>query len=151
MPVTTEDVESGIGGRFGHAECLLCGGDNPLSLGLAFEPDGEGGVFADFKPHARLQGYAGILHGGVSAALLDAAMTHCLFHRGVRAVTADLRVRYAHPVPYDRLLHLQARVTEEKPPLHRLRSELTLGGRVLVWAKATFCESPPGAGSDSPS
>jgi len=75
--------------------------------------------------------------------LLDAAMTHCLFHRGVRAVTGDLRVRYMHPVPCDETLNIKARVTEETPPLCRLQAELTLNGRVLVRAQATFCEVPP--------
>lgn len=139
MPVTTESRDGDIAARNGHAACVMCGTDNPWSLGLAFEPDGKGGVAAVFRPHARLQGYGGILHGGVSAALLDSAMTHCLFHRGVRAVTADLRVRYVHEVPYHMDVRLRAWVVDETPPLYRLKAELASGGRVLVWAQATFC------------
>ncbi len=66
-------------------------------------------------------------------------MTHCLFHRGVRAVTADLRVRYVHEVPYHMDVRLRAWVVDETPPLYRLKAELASGGRVLVWAQATFC------------
>ena len=80
---------------------MLCGDHNPLSLRLDFRPDAEGGVRADLQGGARLQGYDGILHGGVVAALLDAAMTHCLFHHGVVGLTAELRVRYLKPVPCD--------------------------------------------------
>lgn len=118
----------------------MCGGGNPWSLKLVFEPDGAEGVAACFVPDERLQGYGGILHGGITAALLDSAMTHCLFHRGVRAVTADLRVRYPHPVPMGIRIGLRAWVTEARAPLYRLKAELTGGDRVLVWAQATFCE-----------
>ena len=149
MSVTTELSAVGIGERFGHGSCVMCGANNPWSLGVSFEPDGEGGVKTNFTPTLRLQGYDGMLHGGVSAALLDSAMTHCLFHRGVRAVTGELRVRYMHPVPCDEILNIKARVTEETPPLYRLKAELALGGRELVRAQATFCESPTSARSDS--
>ena len=140
MSATTRSVGHGIGRQHGHRACLLCGDPNPWSLGLAFEPDGEGGVRTTFEPHERLQGYDGLLHGGVAAALLDSAMTHCLFHRGVRAVTADLRGRYPHPVPRGIQVGLRAWVTESHAPLYRLKAELTGVGSVLVWAQATFCE-----------
>ena len=141
MSATTKSVGHGIGHQHGHRACLLCGDKNPWSLGVSFEPDGDGGVKTVFTPDLRLQGYDGMLHGGVSAALLDAAMTHCLFHRSVCAVTAELRVRYPHPVPMGRALELRARVTEARVPLYRMRAELTDGDAVLVWAQATFCET----------
>jgi len=140
MSATIKRTGKMIGHQYEHAACLLCGTENSWSLGLAFEADGEGGVRTAFEPDERLQGYAGILHGGVGAALLDAAMTHCLFHQGVRAVTADLRVRYSHPVPMECPIELRAWVTERRGPLYRLKAELTGGGRGLVRAQATFCE-----------
>ena len=140
MSATTRSVGHGIGRQHGHRACLLCGDKNPWSLRLTFEPHDEGGVRTTFEPHERLQGYDGMLHGGVAAALLDSAMTHCLFHRGVRAVTADLRVRYPHPVPMGSRVGLRAWVTDTHAPLYRLKAELTGVGSVLVWAQATFCE-----------
>jgi uncharacterized protein (TIGR00369 family) len=140
MSVTTKTEKQPLGARFDHAACLLCGSDNPWSLGLAFEPDGAGRVCTVLNADERLQGYAGMLHGGVSAAVLDAAMTHCLFHKGVRAVTADLRVRYVKAVPLNAGVVLRAWVTAETPPLYRLKAELCLESSVLVWAQATFCE-----------
>lgn len=148
MSATTEPQTGQLGDHFGHGACVLCGANNPWSLGVAFEPDGEGGVKTLFTPDLRLQGYDGMLHGGVSAALLDAAMTHCLFHRGVRAVTGDLRVRYPRPVPVERPLGVRAWVLEAHSPLFRLKAELRDGAQVLVWAQATFCETreaPKGA------
>ena len=140
MSATTKTVQESIGRNFDHAQCLLCGADNPWSLGLTFVPDSDGRVCTVMNADERLQGYTGMLHGGVSAALLDAAMTHCLFHRGVRAVTADLRVRYVKAVPLNAGVELRAWLTEETPPLYRLKAELCLENSVLVWAQATFCK-----------
>ena len=91
--MTTEDPAT-ISARNGHSRCLLCGNLNPRSLNLSFQAAEDGGVRTRFKADTELQGYDDILHGGVIASLLDAAMTHCLFHHGVQAVTGDLHVRF---------------------------------------------------------
>ncbi|MDA3925595.1 MAG: PaaI family thioesterase [Kiritimatiellae bacterium] len=77
-----------------HENCIMCGRDNPYSLGLLFYPVSENSVEAYFKGSNALQGYTGILHGGVISALLDSAMVHMLFHKGIRAVTAELNVKF---------------------------------------------------------
>jgi acyl-coenzyme A thioesterase PaaI-like protein len=51
-------------------------------------------VLTEFQCPERYAGYAGMLHGGMVATLLDAAMTHCLFARHEIAVTAELRIRF---------------------------------------------------------
>jgi uncharacterized protein (TIGR00369 family) len=123
-----------------HEECLICGYKNPWSLGMRFEPEEGGTVRGRFHGDARLQGYEGILHGGVLAALLDSAMAHCLFHRGVEGVTGDLRVRFVQPVSCAVTLDVRARVESASPPLYYLKSELLEGERVMAWAEATFME-----------
>jgi len=85
-----------------------------------------------------LQGYNGVLHGGVISSLLDAAMTHCLFHRGIEAVTAELLVRYLRPVPLDADLELSARLLSEHTPWYRLRGELRQGRETMAYARAKF-------------
>lgn len=42
-------------------------------------------------------------------ALLDAAMTHCLFRQGIEAVTASLKVRFVEPIPHATPLNIRAR------------------------------------------
>lgn len=70
----------------------------------------KGGVNALFKAESLWQGYQGVLHGGMISTLLDAAMTHCLFHQGIEAVTADLQVRFLKPVSCDQMLELRAKL-----------------------------------------
>jgi acyl-coenzyme A thioesterase PaaI-like protein len=122
----------------GHSRCVLCGEHNPLSLKLGFEAGESGSVRTRFDANRVLQGYSDILHGGVIAALLDSAMTHCLFHQGIKALTGDLHVRYLHPIPCDAALEIQARVEYSRPPLYRLKAELLKAGQVMAWASGKF-------------
>lgn len=141
MSATTEQI-----GRCGpheeHRHCLLCGDLNPQGLGLRFEPDGNGGITAAFTGRPNLQGYDGILHGGVIASLLDAAMTHCLFGLGLRAMTGDLRVRFIKPVPCNAEVVLWAGITEASPPLYRAQAELRMKGTVVAKAQGKFMHQP---------
>lgn len=121
-----------------HRHCLLCGDLNPGSFGLKFTAHNDGGVRAVFHGHEGLQGYDGILHGGVIASLLDSAMTHCLFHKGVKAVTGDLTVRYKHSIPCCEKVDVQARLVECRPPLYRLKARLLLGSRTMAHGEARF-------------
>jgi uncharacterized protein (TIGR00369 family) len=154
--VTTESPIAGRAGgdprHNGHSHCLVCGNRNPWSLGLCFHPTDDGTVDAEFRAHPELQGYDGILHGGVIASLLDSAMTHCLFHRGVKAVTGDLHIRFLEPVSCESNLRVRATVLSHTPPLFRLRAELFSGERLMAWAAATFMEvgKPEGGSVTSP-
>jgi acyl-coenzyme A thioesterase PaaI-like protein len=100
----------------------------------------NGGVSSVFLAHEALQGYEGMLHGGVVSMLLDGAMTHCLFHRNIEAVTGDLRVRFLRPVPCKALLDIRAWVISATPPLFRLKAELGKNQVVMAWAEATFVQ-----------
>lgn len=124
----------------GHSRCFLCGRENPNSLGLTFEETEDGGVRTRFESRSELQGYDDILHGGIIATLLDGAMTHCLFHRGIRAVTGDLHVRFVHSVPCGVSVVIRAWVHSSRAPFHRLRAELKLEEELMAWAEASFME-----------
>ena len=100
---------------------------------------GEGGnVFARFQGRNELQGYDGILHGGVIAALLDSAMTNCLFQHEVKAVTGDLRIRYRHPIPATAELELRAGIEFVKSPLYVMRAEIRQNSKSMATASAKF-------------
>jgi acyl-coenzyme A thioesterase PaaI-like protein len=118
----------------------MCGEKNPLSLRLDFKPDGNGAVHTLFKAHEGLQGYHGVLHGGVISALLDAAMANCLFLKGVEALTGDLHVRFLKPVPCTVLVDIRAWVETSLPPLYQLRAELVYQETVMAWAEAGFAK-----------
>jgi acyl-coenzyme A thioesterase PaaI-like protein len=93
-----------------HRYCLLCGSENPLSMRLSFRNNQDGSVTADFQSHNHLQGYNGIMHGGVISALLDSVMTNCLFRNGIEAVTGELTVKFFESVPCNARVHLSAKI-----------------------------------------
>jgi uncharacterized protein (TIGR00369 family) len=121
-----------------HRNCLLCGNQNPQSLGLTFDKQPDGSVSARCQASEDHQGYDGILHGGIIASLLDSAMTHCLFMQGVEAVTAELKVRYLHPVPCGSQITIHAHLEETFEPLYRLRANLIIGDKIVARGEARF-------------
>lgn len=129
-----------------HSHCVMCGDLNQLSLRLKFVADGGGAVEAPFQGNSLLQGYDGILHGGVISSLLDAAMTHSLFHHGIEAVTGELTVKFVTPVPCDAGLTVRGWLVNATPPLYLLAAELLRSGVVMASAEAKFMQRLPGNG-----
>lgn len=82
-------------------KCFGCSPSNQNGLHLQFAEDGEG-VKCRWEPEARFQSWDGVLHGGITATILDetagwAAMRR--FHRA--AMTTRIDVRYLKPVRVD--------------------------------------------------
>jgi len=126
-----------------HQYCLLCGEDNPHSLGLRFTAQ-EDAVTAHCQLEPRLQGYGGLLHGGIISSLLDAAMTHCLFHQGIQALTGELTVRFLAPVPIDAGVELSARLLSQRRGILQLEATLSIGSKIHARANAKFLQPKPG-------
>lgn len=125
----------------GHDSCIICGSKNPFSLGLKFIPQGEDAIEASFTGGPHLQGYEGILHGGVISAVLDSAMAHCLLVKDIRAVTGDLRVRFLHSIPCTSRVTIRAWLTCAVSTLYELRAEARVEGKLVARAKAKFMET----------
>lgn len=125
---------------FAHPGCIVCSPANPLGLNLEFTLGADGVVEGTFASSTLHQGYPGLLHGGVVAALLDGAMTNCLFARGRRGVTAELRVRYRGGIAAGQRLTVRAWEEGSRHGLHKLRSELLQEGEVKAVATAKFME-----------
>lgn len=121
-----------------HPFCFVCSGSNPMGLALRYEPQPDGCVSARFMGHSALEGYSGLLHGGVIAAMLDGAMTNCLFARGIRGLTAELKVRYHESVAASEEVFLQAWLEDDAHGLYQLRAELKQGGAVKASATGKF-------------
>lgn len=121
-----------------HSRCFCCGREHPGGLRLEFRENADGSVTARFPCDHAFEGYPETLHGGVVAALLDSAMTNCLFSRGIVAVTAELTVRFVGPVQLDHPAEVTAVVTRTRGRLYYLRAELTQDQALKARADATF-------------
>lgn len=126
-----------------HPRCVVCGRGQQCGLGLRFSLREDGGVESTFQCQEQFQGYEGILHGGVTSSLLDGAMTNCLFARGIVAVTAEMTVRFRHPIALDTSLAVSAHVTRSQAPLHIVEARIVQNGQVKAKAVGKFMERPP--------
>ena len=53
-----------------YQRCFVCGQRNPFGLHLVFRREHDT-VVADFQPREEHQGFPGVIHGGIVAAVLD--------------------------------------------------------------------------------
>lgn len=142
-PVTPADPENAHA-RLQHTQaeahpfCFVCSGSNPMGLALRYCVQPDGSVTATFLGSCALEGYAGLLHGGVIVALLDGAMTNCLFARGLRGFTADLRVRYHAGVDAADTVTVRAWLEDESHGLYQLQAELMQAGIAKASATGKF-------------
>jgi acyl-coenzyme A thioesterase PaaI-like protein len=139
-PVAPERARAGFRSTqaSAHPFCFVCSGSNPMGLALRYAPQPDGSVSAAFLGHSALEGYPGLLHGGVIAALLDGAMTNCLFALGHRALTVELKVRYHAGVAAAEETLLRAWLENGSHGLFQLRAELSQAGAIKASAAGKF-------------
>ncbi len=98
--------------------CFACGANNPDGLRLRFEYPEPGRCRTEFVPVCKLQGWQGVLHGGIIATLLDEAFAHALGGAargaGQAAVTAEMTVRFKKPVRIGHKVIVDGRVVKTK-------------------------------------
>lgn len=122
-----------------HPRCFVCNPENPDSLKLRFRVQADGSVVAFFPCRSVYQSYPETLHGGITSALLDAAMTNALFSIGIVAVTAELSIRFVAPVRLERGAVVIGTIEKTSShPLYLVRAELQQDRRSLARASAKF-------------
>jgi acyl-coenzyme A thioesterase PaaI-like protein len=120
-----------------HARCLF-NRDMPIAdLKMTFADNGD--LHGSFQCDARYEGYDGMVHGGVLAAIIDASMTQCLMGHGIAGYTAELSVRYRKPVLLNRETGINTRMFNERfKKLCTLETAVTQGKQTCVTANARF-------------
>lgn len=123
--------------------CYGCGDRNPEGLHIDFQVDGRRvtGRFTARKAH---QGYPGVAHGGIAAAVLDEAMGWAMYAAGAWAMTARMEVRYRKPLPLGEELIVAAEVLRERGRRLEAKAQVsTARGDVLAEAFGLFLRLPP--------
>ena len=94
--------------------CFACDPRNKLGLGLKFfADDDKGDVFTTFNPETYLEGFPGILHGGIQCALIDEVAFWTMFDKFRKiALTSKLDMEFLRPVDASSELTIRGRVTE---------------------------------------
>jgi acyl-coenzyme A thioesterase PaaI-like protein len=126
--------------------CFVCGVENPIGLRLKFYETAPGEVTADLNLPKDYQGYPGIVHGGVIAAMLDEAAGRA--HMGpVEAprfmFTAKMEINYRKNVPVGQTLRLVGRAGPVKTRVAQACSAIyDLNGTLLADADVLLVNVP---------
>jgi len=110
-----------------QSKCFVCGQANAGGLRIQFHSAGDGSVEARWKPEETLEGFPGIVHGGIVATLLDEAMSKAIAALGCTALTAELKVRYRRPVRSGKELAVRGWVLDRQK--RRVRAEAAVVDR----------------------
>ncbi|NOY52759.1 MAG: PaaI family thioesterase [Deltaproteobacteria bacterium] len=95
-------------------KCFVCGRENPQGLQVSFEVNRKAKTIkARYRLSAAYQGYAGIIHGGVLALLLDEAMVKLAWELGLPAVTGEITVRFPAPLSTEEEVEIVGRILRE--------------------------------------
>jgi uncharacterized protein (TIGR00369 family) len=111
--------------------CFGCGRDNPLGFKLSFRWDGRV-ASSEFTPEHDYQGWPGLLHGGITACLLDEAMGYAALFEVGRCVTAKMNIKLTKPVPVGKKLRIAASIRKKSRKLVETEARITLEDGTLV-------------------
>lgn len=127
--------------------CFVCGLENPYGLKLNFYETAPGEVEVEYTVPEQFQGYPGVVHGGIVAAMLDEVTGRV--HMGAGAprfmFTARLNVHYRKNVPINQPLRIVGHAGKSKE-----RTAIATGqifgpdGDLLAEAEALLINVPEG-------
>jgi acyl-coenzyme A thioesterase PaaI-like protein len=125
--------------------CFVCGLANPFGLHLRFYDTGSGEVTAEVTIPEQYQGYPGVVHGGIVAAMLDeaAGRSHMGGDPPRFMFTARLEVRYRKNVPVGQPLRLVGVAGKSKSRMAAATSAIyNADGLLLAEADALLIDVP---------
>jgi uncharacterized protein (TIGR00369 family) len=124
--------------------CFVCGPDNPIGLKLQFFADGDT-ARTTYRPSPLHEGYEGIAHGGIIAAILDEVMIKAALARDIHCVTAQMEVKFKAPALIDSELVFEGRITEIKGRIISTSGQVSdTSGRLIAEASAKYMTVPQG-------
>lgn len=122
--------------------CFGCDPSSPVGLRMSFFVEGET-LRCHWHPRPELEGYPGVIHGGIQATLADEIGGWFIHsHRGTAGVTKDLQITYHSPAHADAgPFELTAQMVDET------EKEITMGvtihgceGTLLSTATITYAK-----------
>lgn len=137
-----------LGRQPNSSGCFVCGLDNHTGLGLVFYNVGPGKVEARYSVDKAYEGYPGVVHGGVVAAMIDEAVGRVAMTENPNhfLVTAKLELRYRAPVPVEEELRIVAHRVRDRGRMTESEGWIYLqDGSAAVEAKSLLADRPGGS------
>ena len=92
--------------------CFGCGDANPIGLRLKLRLE-DGRLMTEFVPREEHQGWPGIVHGGIIAALLYEVLENYSYYQGIVAMMNSMETRLRRPAETGRRIVAQAWLVEQ--------------------------------------
>lgn len=145
------DLMLGDTGLTDDGLCFGCGPHNPVGLQLAFAWEGDVCV-TRWTPSPKHQGWAGRVHGGLLALVLDEVLSRAALERhGLYWVTASLTTRLKRPAPVGHPLRAQAHIVAVRPRLIVCEGDIqTDAGLVVATGQAKLMRAGIGLSGTDP-
>ncbi|HLA06950.1 MAG TPA: PaaI family thioesterase [Anaerolineales bacterium] len=93
--------------------CFICGMENPIGLHLHIYRTAPGEVESSYVAPGHFEGYPGILHGGIVAAIIDDICCHTQIGSDPQnprfMFSAKIEVKYRRNVPTGKMLKITAK------------------------------------------
>ncbi len=125
--------------------CFVCGLENQVGLQLGFYETGPGEVTVSFTPPEHYQGYPGVQHGGIAAAILDETAGRALM--GIFPprfmFTAGLEVKYRQNILIGKPIKIVGRAGNARGRMAEAWSGIfNLEGELLAEANDLLVDVP---------
>lgn len=121
-----------------HTQCVICQQPFFNQQPIKFEILDTGVARCEIVATQQVQGYDGVMQGGLVSALHDSAMLHCLFGFGIKAMTVKLETRFHFPVVIDKSVRVEARLLKSRHGVHFLESKISIDGVTCSSATSQF-------------
>lgn len=121
----------------------VSGSENPVAPPLVLRRQADGSVLGRTALGMPYQGPKSLVHGGISALLLDQALAMANSLAGMPALTVRLDVRFVRPVPLHTELVVSARQSQVRDRKITGTGEIRSAGDVLVTAEALSIAQRP--------
>ena len=119
--------------------CFACGEKNPRGLKLMFTLDTSEALHSSFTFGKEHQGYKGIVHGGLVGLILDEMMLNLAWRLGLKAVTANLELRFKKAVLVGETVRFKGWITGRQKRLLTAASEARDKAGDLVATASAKC------------
>ena len=127
--------------------CFVCGRENPVGLKVRWEQHPEAGeIRGTVTVPEHFNGYPGVTHGGIVAALLDETAGRTILMDGGfedLMVTAKLEVAYRRPTPTGVALQVVGRLLKRLGSRAEAEAELRLPDGTIAARGTVVLARPP--------
>jgi len=126
--------------------CFACGMENKHGLKLSIYANEDDSVTCDYTIPKHFEGYPGIAHGGIVAALLDEVISrvYMVTNHNRFMYTAKLTSRFRKHVPVEQPLHMTGAFIKDRGRKAEAQAKIfAQDGELLAEGKALLIALPP--------